>query len=743
MFYSLSQLTGLPGLPAADRELRKLAETWESRPRLGRGGGVEYSLESLPKPTQQSLKLRELLNEFPFLIEEEYHGGEFPDRGVLFEAKLWVLQTLERFCGHHSIHITYGRDLFVKAFNNSLFTIPARVKSLIDACSVGTLKRWAIKYRRDLQTLQPQYKGRVSIIDRVTELKTTILSLMTCSANQIHRELKAKLKHLELIPPPRTIAHWLQHWKQNNPLIHAKSTLTKSEFNHKFRRAVGRRDEKAKWCNSHWEMDSTKTDIMLADGKRYNIVGVIDIFSRRCKFHVSETSNSGAIIHGLLRKTIKEWGCPDTVITDQGKDFCSINFGAAIQAIGGVQHICNAASGWEKPFIERLFGTMNRDLMKNLPGWIGANITERPDQVLPSITPQGLQERLDFWAEERYYQRPHSTLRQTPQEKWDSCQHPIKRIDSDRVLDLLLAPLPSNHGVRTIAQKGVSIDGHWYSPADSTHDFWSRQSEQVNVKYDAAGDAGFVLIYDRYGKFICEADCPELTGVSRIERVQKMKEIKRTEKVIQKQLTHLCEIDPTTDIQAIVSKVHDSIPAAGYHIDQAHVALEQIIDIIPISSTIVPTEPKPESIHEIYLRYRQEFHTGNRLEDPETINSIHHYEQQEINWYNVSQADLLYIIPPSCRRSRSYEYLEELTRAIPPLTRWHHPSNQWRTIERQLHLGLPLDPHLTTDLNPGILNTLIRCQATPPYQPTLLWTGCDAWLAKHQPTESTFIIHNS
>ncbi len=700
---------------------------WESRPRAGKGGGLEYHIDSLPPVTQKALKLRQLINEFPFQLQTEYHGGTITPQCPIVEAKLWVLQCLERFNQFHNLTITAGRELFVKAFNHRLFNIPSQVQLEIGTASVGTLKRWDVLQRRSgFERLIPQFNGRISIIDRITAIKDIILSHITCSGEEIYAELQHKLGNIHL-PRPRTINHWVQNWIKHNPLIHAKTTLTKSDFNHRFRRAVGRRDEKAKFRNSHWEIDATPTDIFLADGKRYTIIGVIDIFSRRCKFHVADKSNATNIIRGLLRQTILEWGVPDTVITDQGRDFCSVNFGAALTAIGAVQHICNPASGWEKPFIERLFGTMTRNAMKNLQGWIGANITERPDEINATLTAQDLQEKLDIWCEERYYKRPHNTLRMTPQEKWDSCERPTKRIDSERALDLLLAEIPSNQGMRTIAQKGVSIDGHWYSPADSNEGFWSRQGEAVQIKYDASGDAGFVMVYDRYGKFICEADCPELTGVSRIDRVRKMKDLKRTKKIIQKELTHLFHLDPDTDIQAITDKAIESIPADGYHIDQAHAALEHIIDITPISVTTESAEPAPETIEDIYLRYRQEFHTGNRLEDPETLEFFHRYEQAEINWHNVSKADLLYIIPPACRTTRSYEYTQELARSTPQLGRWHHSSNHWRTVERQLHLDAIPDPAL----DPNILATLTRCQSAPPYHPNLMWVGCDGWISKN------------
>jgi len=52
-----SELVGLPGLPQHPVHVRKMAgrQGWVSRPRAGRGGGVEYSFSSLPLETRRHL----------------------------------------------------------------------------------------------------------------------------------------------------------------------------------------------------------------------------------------------------------------------------------------------------------------------------------------------------------------------------------------------------------------------------------------------------------------------------------------------------------------------------------------------------------------------------------------------------------------------------------------------------------------------------------------------------------------
>ena len=58
-WYSVTELAKmqLPGFPGSIRGIDKLAkrQNWPSRPRQGRGGGLEYPISALPLPAQESL----------------------------------------------------------------------------------------------------------------------------------------------------------------------------------------------------------------------------------------------------------------------------------------------------------------------------------------------------------------------------------------------------------------------------------------------------------------------------------------------------------------------------------------------------------------------------------------------------------------------------------------------------------------------------------------------------------------
>ena len=59
-WYTAAELAGLPGMPGAEKHVRKKAqrESWPFRPRQGRGGGREYAFDALPAAAQAALMKR-------------------------------------------------------------------------------------------------------------------------------------------------------------------------------------------------------------------------------------------------------------------------------------------------------------------------------------------------------------------------------------------------------------------------------------------------------------------------------------------------------------------------------------------------------------------------------------------------------------------------------------------------------------------------------------------------------------
>ncbi|MBF0311599.1 MAG: DDE-type integrase/transposase/recombinase [Magnetococcales bacterium] len=318
-----------------------------------------------------------------------------------------------------------------------------------------------------------------------------------------------------------TIRNVIRHWKLNNASFYLRIT-DPDKWRGQHMPAFGSRSEHLDSLNQLWEMDSTKADIILKDGRRYIIVGVIDVYSRRLKFLVSRSSSSAAVT-ALIRNAILDWGVPMVIKTDNGSDYIALNTVRVLESLKVEQWLCNPGNPQEKPHIERHFRTLNHGLLELLPGYIGHSVAERKGiegrvkqwmhtgaQVdLPYLDADGLQRFLDDWTK-IYLHRPHDGLDgRTPFDVAAKWPDPVRRIADERALDLLLNPLK---GVRVVSKKGISVDGRTYIAAE----LGTMVGEEVEVRLDES-DAGRIYVYGMDGAFACVAVDPAMQGVSRAE----------------------------------------------------------------------------------------------------------------------------------------------------------------------------------------------------------------------------------
>src|SRR5690606_36912574 len=185
-------------------------------------------------------------------------------------------------------------------------------------------------------------------------------------------------------------------------------------------------------------------------------------------------------------------------------------------------------SPWEKPFVERGFRTFAHGFEELLPGYCGHNVAEAQELRAQAsfaerlfkknavvdirLTAAELQDFCDRWCRDMYEQDEQEGLDgQTVFERVSSWRHPIRRISDERVLDVLLAEAPDGHGGRTVTKKGLRVDGLVYIAPELA----TLIGERVQVLYDPA-DVGRVVVYHSE-QFVCVAECPEVSGVSRRE----------------------------------------------------------------------------------------------------------------------------------------------------------------------------------------------------------------------------------
>ena len=324
----------------------------------------------------------------------------------------------------------------------------------------------------------------------------------------IHNSLQTAFPGRQL-PSYTTVVRWHGDYEEQykSPLLmHRKGT---GPWRSRYQLALGRADDDLDRRDQRWEIDSTPTDLMLITKKgprRYAVIGVIDVYSRRAMVKLFETENSLAA-GVLLRRAFIEWGLPDELVTDKGWSYTSDLVKRMCLELGIVLTELPGYAPYLKPHIERFFGTLTRDVFYNMTGATGANLTERPDVIEAHYTPDEAQALIDRWIDAVYHEREHGTTNERPRERGNTPDFMPRRVSDERALDVLLMPAIN----RTVRKIGIQTPvGTYYHEA-----LGLLQGQRVQVRVDPA-DASRVIVYHR-GAFLCVAEDPTRAGLTPAE----------------------------------------------------------------------------------------------------------------------------------------------------------------------------------------------------------------------------------
>lgn len=456
-------------------------------------------------------------------------------------AKDKVLVACRKYLKTVNVGRTKAINLFVRELRAERVSLPPEVYTLLSLHKFheNTVREWFAKEEtQGIYGLVDHFGNRRGSgkIDSNVALKDVILSLLQdcpdIRPRHILEYLRAKHPELDVISE-RGIDRFLISWKKEHRATYEK-WRNPDAWKSNFKPAIGRKDENIVALNQLWEIDTTKADLMLSDG-RHTIIGLIDVFSRRLKFLVTKTSKAMALCT-LLRRAIMDWGIPQILRTDNGQEFISEQLDRVLKDLGIEQVLCNFFASEEKPFIERHFRTLSHDLFPVMKGFIGHNVADRkdiearkafaerimnPGEIIEvDMDANGLQAFLDKWSKDRYARKPHSGLGgKTPfQVANDWPQDQIRRVTNERALDMLLFPLATGGG-RRIVDKGVihAENGDFVS---ENGELVAHIGQQVLVRMDP-DDMGKVYVYrpDEHNRlqFVCIAVDVERLGIRRAE----------------------------------------------------------------------------------------------------------------------------------------------------------------------------------------------------------------------------------
>lgn len=557
--YSTAELAGRPGMPTTERGVRKLADRLKwPKVKRNRGKGCEYPLSALPPETRAHLAAQitsaaaragrlagAKLALSETITEEALHRRRVeglkaslaqPASGqARINAKLTILGALDTFVQAAGLPLKRAMYEFCLAHEANSITVSDEARRLYPSFDVATLQRWRATVQRDgVARLAGRYGNRRgdSKIDRQPALNEFVVSMMVshphASTAHVLQAIRARFNGHTAIdyPSPRALQRWMLAWKSDHKQVFTAIT-NPDAWKGKYMSAFGSQSEDILRLNQRWELDSTPGDVMLTDG-RHTVIGVTDVYPRRAKLLVSKTSKATAIAT-LVRHALLDWGVPEVAKTDNGTDYKSHHMNRVFRGLDIEQEFCPPFQPWHKPHIERFFGSFSHDLVELLAGFIGHNVAERraiearasfADRIMKrdgvlevALSSAEFQEFCDRWCDDIYAHRPHEGLGgQTPFEVVAAWRHPVRRIEDERALDVLLAEAPGNNGLRTVQKKGIELDRAWFIAQELALHI----GNPVHVRFDPQ-DLGRIYVFDQDENFLCVAECPERTGMDRRE----------------------------------------------------------------------------------------------------------------------------------------------------------------------------------------------------------------------------------
>ncbi len=266
--------------------------------------------------------------------------------------------------------------------------------------------------------------------------------------------------------------------------------------------------------NATWQADHTPLDIVILDANgaevRPWLTTVIDDHSRAVAGYMvflgapSALNTSLALRQAIWRKPHADWpvcGIPDVLYVDHGADFTSIHLDQAAADLRFRLIYSTVARPQGRGKVERLFGTINTELLPELPGHLqDGKPASRPQLSLPE-----LDAAIGAFIVGNYNARVHSEIGVAPVAAWRADGWLPRLPDSLEALDTLLVMVAKP---RTVHRDGIHFEGlRFVDPTLAAY-----VGEAVTIRYDPR-DVGEIRVFYR-NAFLCRAISPEYAGRS-------------------------------------------------------------------------------------------------------------------------------------------------------------------------------------------------------------------------------------
>ena len=489
----------LPGMPSTKRNINRKAkkENWQSRARSGRGGGWEYSLESLPAEARMAF-IERTLN------LSETNTDETPTQKDVTQMKPWQREIADK------------RMMLVKEFIQARKDVPPkklmefkRKYSKNHSITYRTLDGWIKAYQAGgYHGLMPDWNNgehtKIITPEMTKFIEKAYLQPFGPPIKKVHEDLcKAFADKCPRLPTYRTVAAFISSkWTEGQQLL----IRDKGEWDRKYSPYV-RRDWTAVELNEVWFGDHKQIDVAcLYRGKAiFPWVSVVEEAKSR-KFVgwiLVPIPNALAIGQAFLYG-VSKYGPPKTFYVDRGRDFKShyiagkkekrdingdlVESGMpGLVAMVGTEMFYAVGRNPREKINEPAFGLFS-DRLKGR-GHRGTSVKTRPKKLAQELkskdllTFEELSTKIDELINERNA-RPHSTTGVPPDSFWEGYQ---VILPSKQFLDFLLMDCHE----ATVKDSSVLVKGLLYRGDE----LFKLAGERVEIRRDPRDVRRAVIIY--------------------------------------------------------------------------------------------------------------------------------------------------------------------------------------------------------------------------------------------------------
>ena len=414
--------------------------------------------------------------------------------------------------------------------------------------AVRTAERWLSRYRRmGLAGLARPVRSDADAhrlpADLITCIEGLGLKKPRASAAAIHRRITSVAKaHGWPVPSYSTVYAILA---KLNPAMVTLAHEGASAFRNRYELIHRHRADTA---NALWQADHTMLDLLILDHAgtpvRPWLTTVVDDYSRAVAGLMvflgapSILNTSLALRQAIWRKGDPSWpvcGIPDVLYVDHGSDFTSNHLDQVAASLRFRLVYSAVARPQGRGKIERLFGTLNAELLPELPG----HLVHGTPTTAPTLTLTELDRAMTGYITTTYHLRVHSETDQTPLDAWRGNGFLPRLPDSVEELDLLLV---MHAKPRTVRRDGIHFQGLRY-----THTTLAPYvGDAVTIRYDPR-DLSEIRVFYR-NAFLCRAVSEEHAG-----EVVTLKDIQAARRLHRRSLR--------TTINERVARVVDFLPA--------------------------------------------------------------------------------------------------------------------------------------------------------------------------------------